>query len=186
MIYKFLILSDEVNNFKREIEISPEATFWDLHSAILDATNFSRNEISSFFICDDNWRKKTEVTLFDMGASSEVDTFLMENTRLEELLEEEHQKLIYVFDNMLERSFFIDLIEIVPGRNVDKPVCSLEVGQPPVQTVSMEEVEKRVDNFTVSDDFYGDSEYSDDELDLDDMVSFDPETMDGLYEDERF
>ena len=34
MIYKFRLLSDEVEDFRRDIEIDSDATFHDLHKAI--------------------------------------------------------------------------------------------------------------------------------------------------------
>ena len=185
MVYRFLILSDEVANFKREIQISSEATFLDLHHAILDSTAYSRDEICSFFICDDDWRKKVEITLVDMGASSEVDIYLMENTPLEELLEDEQQKLLYIFDYMYERAFFMELSEIITGKKMEKPVCSLAIGQPPAQTVPIDEMEKRVEHFNIGEDFYGDSDFNEDELDtMDD--DYDQESIDTIFDDERF
>jgi len=35
MVYRFTIISDEVDDFVREIQIDSEATFQDLHEAIL-------------------------------------------------------------------------------------------------------------------------------------------------------
>ena len=183
MVYRFLIISDEVANFKREIQISSEATFLDLHHAILDATQYSREEICSFFICDDDWRKKTEITLIDMGASSDVDIYQMENTPLEELLEDEQQKLLYVFDYMYERAFFMELSEIITGKRLEKPVCSLSIGQPPVQVITIDEMEK-IENFDIGEDFYGDSAFNEDELDL--LDDSDQESIDNFYDDERF
>jgi hypothetical protein len=184
MVYRFLILSDEVANFKREIQISSEATFLDLHHAILDATQYTRNEISSFFICNDDWSKKVEITLVDMGASSDADIYLMEDTALEELLTDEQQRLLYVFDYMTERAFFMELSEIITGKTLDEPVCSLSIGQPPVQTMSFEEIDKRIEHFDIGEDFYGDSEYNDDELDAinDDFG----ESIDSIFDDERY
>ena len=104
MIFRFLLLSDEVDNFKREIQIDSEATFLDLHNAILKSVGFTDDQMCSFFICDDDWSKKTEITLVDMGTSSDEDNYIMEDTRLEELLEDEHQKLLFVFDYMTERA----------------------------------------------------------------------------------
>ena len=37
MVFRFLILSDEVDYFKREIKIDSEATFLDLYNAIMDS-----------------------------------------------------------------------------------------------------------------------------------------------------
>ena len=58
MIYRFLILSDEVDNFSREITIDSEATFLDLQNVILDSVNYTKDQITSFFICDEDWGKK--------------------------------------------------------------------------------------------------------------------------------
>ena len=97
MLFRFLILSDEVDDFKREIKIDSEATFLDLHNAILDSVGYTKDQMCSFFICEDDWSKKTEITLVEMDTASEEDNYIMEDTRLEELLEDEHQKLLYVF-----------------------------------------------------------------------------------------
>ena len=35
MVYRFTLISDEVDDFIREIKIDSEATFFDLHEAIL-------------------------------------------------------------------------------------------------------------------------------------------------------
>ena len=97
MVFRFLILSDEVDDFKREIKIDSEATFLDLYNAIMDSVGYTKDQMCSFFICDDDWSKNTEITLVEMDTSSEVDNYIMEDTRLEELLEDEHQKLLFVF-----------------------------------------------------------------------------------------
>ena len=186
MVYRFLILSDEVANFKREIQISSEATFHDLHLAILDATQYTPGEMTSFFICDDDWSKRTEITLVDMGAASDADIYLMETTMLEELLTDEQQRLLYVFDYMTDRMFFMELSEIITGKTLDKPQCSLSIGHPPVQTMSIEEMDKKVDHYALGDDFYGDSDFNDDELDSLDGGDYDRESIDNIFDDERY
>ena len=179
MVYRFLILSDEVDNFKREIKISSEATFFDLHQAILETTKFNPDEMYSFFICDDDWSKRTEISLFDMGASSEVDMYLMAETALEDLLVDEEQKMLYVFDYLSDRAFFMELSEMITGQHLDKPVCSLVLGNPPAQSISMDEMEKRIENTEIGEDFYGDSDFNDDEFDSNDA------SIDNIFDDER-
>ena len=66
MVYKFTILSDEVDNFIRVINIDSEGKFIDLHNAILDSVGYEKNLMTSFFICSDNWEKGQEVTLVEM------------------------------------------------------------------------------------------------------------------------
>ena len=79
----------------------------DLQNAILDSVGYTKDQMTSFFICDDDWSKKTEITLVEMDTSSEEDSYVMADTQLEELLEDEHQKLLFVFDYMTERAFFM-------------------------------------------------------------------------------
>ena len=43
MIYRFTIISDEVDDFVREIQIDPEATFYDFHEAILKSVGYTNN-----------------------------------------------------------------------------------------------------------------------------------------------
>ncbi len=58
MIYKFTIVSDEVDDFVRETKIDSDATFFDLHKAILASCGYKDDQMTSFFICDDDWEKK--------------------------------------------------------------------------------------------------------------------------------
>ncbi len=186
MLFRFLILSDEVDDFKREIKIDSEATFLDLQNAILDSVGYTKDQMTSFFICDDDWTKKTEITLVEMDTSSDEDSYVMADTRLDELLEDEHQKLLFVFDYMTERAFFMELREIVPGKDLDAPICSKSAGTPPAQMISIEEFEAKNPTPEVGEDFYGDSEYDIDELDRDGFDGLSEGPMDNPYDDDRF
>jgi hypothetical protein len=133
MIFKFILLSDEVDNFMREVQIDSEATFLELHDVILDSVSFSKDQMTSFFICNEYWEKEQEITLIEMDTSSEYDNLIMENTRLEEFVSDEGQKLMFVFDYLNERSFFMELMEIIPGKTLDKAKCKAAKGNPPLQ-----------------------------------------------------
>ena len=91
----------------------------------------------------------------------------MAETRLSELLEDEKQRLIFVFDNMTERSFFMELREIVPGKNLDKAICSKSKGNPPTQLMDFDELEKTSNNTDtgLGENFYGDESFDPSELD---------------------
>ena len=186
MIFRFLLLSDEVDNFKREIQIDSEATFLDLHNAILKSVGFTDDQMCSFFICDDDWSKKTEITLVDMGTSSDEDNYIMEDTRLEELLEDEHQKLLFVFDYMTERAFFMELREIIPVKDLKDALCTKSEGNPPAQVVSLDEFESKNTSTDIDEDFYGDSDFDIDELDKDGFEGLNDLSMDNPYDDDRY
>ena len=165
---KFRIVSDEVDNFKREICIDSDASFLELHDAILDSVGFSKDQMTSFFICDDDWEKKTEITLMDMGKDSDEDTWIMASTKLSDLIEDEGQRLVFVFDYMTDRMFFMELKEIEPGKDLETPVCTRKEGNPPQQTMDFEELEKKnaANNSSDFDEtFYGDETFDPSELD---------------------
>lgn len=171
MVYRFKLVSDEAVNFSREIEIDSEATFLQLRNAILDSVGYSKDELDSFFLCDDEWQKEEEITLEDMDTSSDQDTWLMETTPLYEMIEEEGQKLIFVFDYITDRCFFMEMKEAVPGRNLAEPICTLKQGKAPAQHVDMEEFERAIDNklaakeFEITDDLYGEADgYNEEDL----------------------
>ena len=94
MVYHFVILSDEVEDFRREIDIDAEATFLDLHNTIIKSCNYKNDEMTSFFICDSDWTKLTEITMVDMNEDPTRDSGpIMEKTHLDDLIQKEKQEV---------------------------------------------------------------------------------------------
>lgn len=145
MVYRFKLVSDEVSNFAREIEIDSENTFLQLRNTILDSVNYSKDELDSFFLCDEDWQRQEEITLEDMGTASDQDVWLMENTTLSELFEDEGQKMVFVFDYLTERSFFMELKEMIPSRTLTEPICTFKKGNAPQQSIDLDEFDKKID-----------------------------------------
>lgn len=176
MIFNFRIVSDEVENFKREIKIDADATFLDLKNAICESVDFDKNQMSSFFICDDNWEKEKEITLEDMGSDSDQDVYLMENTVLSDMIDDEGQRLMFTFDYMTDRSFFMEMKELIPGKNLMDPICSLSLGKAPQQNVDLEEFEAKTDAKAAAaaaaaaedmdEEFFGSESFNEDEFDV--------------------
>ncbi len=183
MIFNFRVVSDEVDNFKREIKIDADATFLSLKNAICDAVGFDKNQMCSFFLCDQNWEKEKEITLEDMGTDSDQDVWLMDETILSDYIEDEGQRLIFTFDYMTDRSFFIEMKEMITGKNLKDPLCTLSVGHAPAQVMDMDEFETKIDakaaaasaGVDLDEDFYGSSEFNEDEFDA---AGFDEMTFD--------
>jgi len=179
MIYRFLILSDEVDDFVREISIDSEATFFDLHEAILEAVDYNKDQMTSFFLCNDDWEKKEEITLVEMDAGSEYDNLVMDETVLNEYLSDEGQKMLYIFDYIFDRVFFIELKEIVPGKNLDDPIVTLSEGKAPDQVKMQEDVTAFIKATDVDASFYGDEDFDIEELDEEGFgdVNFDDDSI---------
>ena len=66
MIYRFIIISDEVDGFMREIQIDADAKFLELHKLILASCGYEDNQLTSFTICENGWEKGQEITLEEM------------------------------------------------------------------------------------------------------------------------
>ena len=179
MIYKFRIVSDEVDNFKRVIAIDADDTFESLRNAILESVDYTKDQMDSFFICDEDWSKRTEITLAYMGSESDEDIWIMGETRLSELIDDEGQKLIFVFDYLTDRAFFMEMREMIPGKDLKDPVCEKKEGKAAPQFVDVDELnDKRaaVQAASLDDDldadFYGTDEFNDDEFDADGFDDF--------------
>lgn len=174
MVYKFRLLSDEVDNFRRDIEIDSDSTFIELNNAILESVNYPDDQMTSFFICNDRWIKEIEITREDMGSMSEEDNYVMADTVIGDLVEEEKQKLMYVFDPLGDRAFFMELSKIEFGKDIDKAVCTKAVGDAPAQTLDFDELMSKSnavatasDSDDFNEDFYGSDDYNEDDLDPD-------------------
>ncbi len=182
MIFKFTIISDEIDDFLRVIEIDSEATFLDLHTAILDSVDYEKNQMTSFFLCNDEWEKEQEVTLIEMESSSEYDNLVMEDTVLDELLIDEKQKMLYVFDIISDRAFFMELTEMIPGKDLDDAVCTTSQGKAPKQMVENDDFLNIIQKTPIvasDESFYGDQDFNLDELDEEGFgdMNFDDESL---------
>ena len=171
MIYKFVIVSDEADNFKLQIAIDSTATFMQLRNIILDSAGYGKDQMYSFYICDDEWSKQKEVTCMDMGTESDEDIWIMDDTQLDELLEDEGQRMKFVFDYMTERFFKVKLKEVIPGKTLHDPLCESKIGNPPTENVDISEfitIPKIPDASNIDpidkSEFYGDEEYDQDEI----------------------
>ena len=182
MIYRFKLISDEVSNFVREIEISPESDFLQLRNIILESVGYAKDGMDSFFLCDEDWNRHEQIVIEDFGSSSDEDIWIMEDTKIGELVEEKGQHLAFIFDNLEERAFYMALVKIDYDRDLRDPLCIRKEGMPPKRALPIDEIESTPAKSTAAanpDDLelaqlYGDSEFNDDEM----LEGFD--SIDGL------
>ncbi|MDE6402370.1 MAG: hypothetical protein K2K86_01005 [Muribaculaceae bacterium] len=169
MVFNFRIVSDEVDNFKREIQIDSEMTFLDLKNIICESVGYDKNAMSSFFLCDNNWEKEREITFEDMGSDADQDVYLMDESILSDFIEDEGQRLMFTFDYMTDRSFYIEMKEMITGKSLKDPLCTLSRGTAPSQTVDLDEFDAAADAKAAAaadldEDFYGSDGYNEDEF----------------------
>ncbi len=171
MTQRFTLFSEEVEDFVLEILIDSDATFHDLHRLILDACGYTDQQNHAFMVCNEDWRIEQKIRQTDTGnLRSDEDLFLMDETRLEEFLEDEGQRLLYVFDTQEKRIFLMELTENLFGDPVPEPIVNRRHGTAPYQVLDEEpEATKpatpQPSTEELEEDFYGDDGFEADELD---------------------
>jgi len=165
MTIKLRLISGEDDDFIRDIEVGAEATFYDLHNYIQNLLDFEEGQIASFFITDENWNKEEEITLMDMEMEESSDSFLMEDTKLNQFITKPKQRLLYAFDFFNERNLFIECYDI-NDNECKKIKCVYSAGNPP-------------DQLDLSDILDEDS--YDDEESVHKQLGFDDEDDDDFY-----
>lgn len=134
MIYKFKVLSEEDDKFFMDIELKSDQTFYEFHEFIQDELEYDRSHLATFFIANHNWQKKLEIPLIEMDNGSKSKIVTMDKALLKDYIIDAHQKLIYLFDFLNERSFFIELMETKQeSANMYYPVCTDFGGEIPLQ-----------------------------------------------------
>lgn len=136
MVYRIKFICEEADGFVREVEIDSEASFLDLSNVILSSCGYQDDQMTSFYVCDDEWERGVQITREDVASPEDDDIYLMEKTRLTDFVEDEGQKLEYVFDPFAERSFSLVVKEVKPGEHLERPVVVRTKGDAPEQIQS--------------------------------------------------
>lgn len=121
-----------------------------------------------------------------MDDNPEIDSWVMKDTQVSELVEDEKQKLLYVFDYMTERCFFIELSEIITGKNMTGAKCTKKAGEAPKQTVDFEEMAAASGSLDLDESFYGDQDFDMEDFDKEGFGGLDDGTAGIAYEDDKF
>ena len=176
MTLKLTLFSQEKEDFVLEILIDSDAKFSELHQLILRDCNYGEHIKQCFLICDEEWRVKQRICLHDSeDVGYDEDINLMSRTRIGDFLEEEGQRLAYVFDPEGKRFFLMELTENVFGRTDKKALVNRRHGMPPQQSAFSTfqensspsgESEEDLEEEAIDEDFYGDEGYESEELDL--------------------
>lgn len=135
-VYKFRLLFDEVEDFVRDYEILSNQTFEDFHNIIIKTINGLNNlELASFYTTDRKWEKTQEITLIDMSdneAPEENRPLIMSNAILSNFIDDPHQRMIYEYDFLLLKTFYIELLKVTEENpKITYPICTHSVGELP-------------------------------------------------------
>lgn len=126
MLYTITAISPEVEDFVIELQIESDATFADLHTLIRDTCGWGPSEPSVFYICDERWHRDRAIP----ETGYEYDT--MDEVELGDHLEDEGQRMQYLFDRANGRLLLLEVSHISYGKHIDEPCCRRRHGEPPV------------------------------------------------------
>ena len=136
MIFQLRMLFSGDGEMVRDYELPYDATLLDFHRFICEDLGYDAMVMSSFFRSNERWEQLQEFTLMDMGvvAADDEGPVAMERVTLGQVLHRNHDRLIYVFDQLTGRAMFIELmgtLRSTPGTVYPRVVHS--EGAPPPQ-----------------------------------------------------
>ncbi|MEE0916343.1 MAG: hypothetical protein U0L45_07550 [Alistipes sp.] len=134
MILRLRMLSDENDNFVRDFEVSHEMTLLELHKFIIESIEYD-DCMASFYTADEQWNPMQEFSLMDLGEESfEGAPVAMDKVTLAELVVSECNRLIYQFDMLADRAFYLEVVSVSqPNPELDYPRVSFENARVPDQ-----------------------------------------------------
>lgn len=134
IVFKYRMLSDESDNFVRDFEVYPDMTLTEFHQFLCRALHYE-DDMVSIFKSDAEWRPVEEFSQLDMGGDMmEGAPRTMDSVRLMEVTNDFHDRMIYTFDMLNNRSYYIELIDMQrPAEGLSYPRVAFEHAPVPDQ-----------------------------------------------------
>lgn len=165
-VYRFRVTLEDNEEVYREIDIKSTQTYEDFNNAILESINFDKTHNASFYISDAMWRKGEEIVLRQpenndaKQRNNEVAKRLMSKCKMALLIDDPHQRFVFIYDHKAHWTFTVELIKILADDDKKNyPLCTKTVGEAPKQYVKTNVVPVAIDE----DDFDDDEDHADDE-----------------------
>ena len=171
-VYRFKVSFEDNEEIYREIEIKSTQNFEDFHQSIIQSIGFDNQHDASFFISDDYWRKGDEIGLRPLD-EDEVERRkrrdlpikkLMSKCKLASMIDDPHQKFVYVYDLKTGWPFLVELTKILlDDPKGTFPKCVKTAGEAPKQykTAATAPVVEDEDEFDEDEPHHDDDAYTD-------------------------
>ena len=164
MIYRFRIILDTHEDVFRDIEIEASATLEDFHNAITQSFGFDGQEMASFYTSNELWEEDEEISLFDVS-DEPGGIRIMGETILEDVVDEENTRLLYVYDFLNMWAFMVELADIADAEaGTTYPNLMYSHGQIPEEAPEKEFIAEEIEEEDYDEDF---------DLDPEDYDNFD-------------
>lgn len=161
MQYIIRCISDTEEDVIRDFSISGEASLLSLHQCIIEFFKLAEGEMASFYKSDNDWIQGDEIPLYNM---SEQPLKEMKDIYIQEVLTQNTNKLIYVYDYLNMWTFYVELMKIDMLQIQKEPKLIRSVG-----TLPMNPPEKHFTSDKISDDL----DFDDEDLDIDEDFDID-------------
>ncbi len=167
MVHKIRVILNTKEDVIRDIAIDSSSSLEELHNAITNSFVFTGEEMASFYRSDETWVQGEEHPLFDMGEGLEQKT-QMNDIVINDVLQHENDRLIYVYDFFNMWSFYVELIQTnFEQESAELPSLLFSLGVIPdsAPDIQFESEDLSVDDFEDDqseefDDEYGDFSYN--------------------------
>ncbi len=160
MIYRFRVIldNDTEDDIFRDIEIYKTNSLEEFHETIINSFGFINNEMASFYISDNEWNQGEEISLFNFGDESK-ETKLMSSVAINQVINNENNKLIYIYDFLNMWVFLIELIEVAEEiKEINYPNIIFSKGELP-EKAPEKKFESKKDGIVDDGDYEDDNYY---------------------------
>ena len=150
MKYNIRVILESKKDVIRDIEINSDCLLSELHYYLIKCFDLNKNELASFYTTNNELEIIDEIPLVsfeDRGPN-------MENTKLEIVLDEHNNNLIYVHDYMKMWRFLIELKSKDVDFNIKK--CVSKIGKMPKEApeINFYQENKNEDEEGIEEEYY--------------------------------
>ena len=150
MKYNIRVILESKEDVIRDIEINSNCLLSELHYYLIECFDLNENELASFYTTNNELEIIDEIPLVsfeDIGPN-------MENTKLEIVLDEHNNNLIYVHDYMKMWRFLIELKSKDIEFNIKK--CVSKIGKMPKEApeINFYQENKNEDEDGIEEEYY--------------------------------
>ena len=150
MKYNIRVILESKEDVIRDIEINSDCLLSELHYYLIECFDLNKNELASFYTTNNELEIIDEIPL----VSFEDRSTNMENTKLEIVLDEHNNNLIYVHDYMKMWRFLIELKSKDVDFNIKK--CVSKIGKMPKEApeINFYQENKNEDEDGIEEEYY--------------------------------
>jgi len=148
MKYNIRVILESKEDVIRDIEINSDCLLSELHYYLIECFDLNKNELASFYTTNNELEIIDEIPLVsfeDLGPN-------MENTKLEIVLDEHNNNLIYVHDYMKMWRFLIELKSKDVDFNIKK--CVSKIGKMPKEAPEINFYQENKNEDGIEEEYY--------------------------------